>query len=63
MKRVIYHAVIPAMMPLLFFAVAATPVHVFGGRGLIALAVTLVSAIGAIVTAVLSVLWQKAKRG
>lgn len=61
MKRIIYHAILPAILPLLFFTVASTSVQVFGcrGRGLIALAITLISGIGAVVTIVLSIKAQK----
>jgi hypothetical protein len=45
MKRVIYHVILPAIMPVLFFVVALTPVEVLGCliRGLIALLIALIS--------------------
>jgi hypothetical protein len=50
MSRLVRHIVIPSLLPLLFFVVAATPVEVLGcrNRGLLAVAVTLVSALGAL---------------
>jgi hypothetical protein len=45
MKRVIYHVILPAIMPVLFFVIALTPVEVLGClvRGLIALLIALIS--------------------
>ncbi len=56
MKRIIYHLVLPAIVCLLFFAVARTPVSFFGcaNRGLIATAIALFSGAGAIVCVVRS---------
>jgi heme/copper-type cytochrome/quinol oxidase subunit 3 len=61
MKRIIYHVLLPAILPLSFFAVAYTPVDVFGcrGRGLIALTIALISGIGSLATAILSVKRKK----
>ena len=56
MKRIIYHIVLPAIVCLLFFAVARSPVSFFGcaNRGLIATAIALFSGAGAIVCVVRS---------
>ena len=61
MKRIVYYILLPAILPLLFFAVAYSPVEVFGcrGRGLIALAITLVSGCAAIAAAILSIKKKK----
>jgi hypothetical protein len=57
MKRKIYHAAIPAMMPAIFFLIAATPVETLGcfTRGLLALVVALVSGLAALATALMGV--------
>jgi hypothetical protein len=51
-KRKIYHAVIPAMMPAIFFLIVATPVETLGClvRGLLASMVALASGLGALAT-------------
>jgi len=55
MKRVVYHVILPAVMPVLFFIVALTPVEVLGCfvRGLIALLIAFVSSVAALVAAVI----------
>ena len=53
MKRKTYHAVIPAIMPAIFFLIAATPVETLGcfTRGLLAFVVALASGLAALGTA------------
>jgi hypothetical protein len=55
MKRIVYHVILPALMPVLFFVVALTPVEVLGCfvRGLIALLISLVSGLAALVAAII----------
>ncbi len=55
MKRVVNHIIIPAMMTVLFFVVALTPVEVLGClvRGLIALLIALISGVAALVAAIM----------
>jgi hypothetical protein len=55
MKRIVYHVIIPAVMPVLFFTVASTPVEVLGCfvRGLIALLIALISGLAALVAAII----------
>jgi len=55
MKRIVNHIVVPAMMTVLFFAVALTPVEVLGCflRGLIALLISLVSGLAALVAVII----------
>ena len=57
MKRTIYHIIIPAIMPVLFFVVASTPVEVLGClvRGLIVLLIALMSGLAALGAAVIGV--------
>ncbi|MDD1633753.1 MAG: hypothetical protein LUP91_16305 [Methylococcaceae bacterium] len=57
MKRKIYHAVIPTIMPATFFLIAATPVETLGClvRGLLASMVALASGLGALATASMGV--------
>ncbi|HUL22482.1 MAG TPA: hypothetical protein VLZ10_13585 [Thermodesulfobacteriota bacterium] len=52
MKRIVNHIITPAMMSVLFFIVASTPVEVLGCavRGLIALLIALISGLAALVT-------------
>lgn len=54
MKRIAYHVILPAVMPVLFLVVALTPVEVLGCflRGLIALLISLVSGLAALVTVI-----------
>lgn len=55
MKRIVYHLILPALMPVLFFAVASTPVEVLGClvRGLIALLIALISGLAALGAAII----------
>ncbi len=55
MKRIVYHVILPAIMPVLFFIVALTPVDVLGClvRGLIALLIALVSGLAAVGAAII----------
>ena len=55
MKRIVYHVILPALMPILFFVVASTPVEVLGClvRGLIALLIALISGLAALVVAIM----------
>ena len=54
MKRIVYHVILPTIMPVLFFWVASTPVEVLGCfvRGLIALLIAFVSSVAALVAAI-----------
>jgi hypothetical protein len=63
MKRVIYHMIAPALMPAVFFAVALTPVQVFGcrNRGLMALLIALVSGLAAATTTAIA--RKRSRRG
>lgn len=56
MKRKTCHTVVPAMMPAIFFLIAATPADTLGGatRGVLALLVALVSGLTALGTAFVS---------
>lgn len=56
MKGIVSNAAFPALLPALFFAVAATPVDLLGcrNRGLAAVAIALVGALGALVAAVVA---------
>jgi len=51
MKRIANHIIIPAMMTVLFFSVALTPVEVLGCflRGLVAFLIALISGLAALV--------------
>jgi len=55
MKRIIYHILIPTIMPMVFFRIAMLPVEVLGCRmrGLIALLLAVVSGLAAIGAAVM----------
>jgi hypothetical protein len=55
MKRIAYHVIIPAIMPVLFFVVASTPVEVLGClvRGLIALLISFISGLAALGAAII----------
>jgi len=55
------HVLLPALVPLLFFAVAATPVELLGcrNRGLLVLAIALVSVIAGLVAAVMAINCQR----
>ena len=56
MKQVLYHVIVPALMPAAFFAIAFTPVHVFGcrGRGLLALLTAFISGLAALTATVVA---------
>ena len=53
---VVRHFIVPAIMPVLFFAVALSPVEVLGcrTRGLIALSLAFVSGLAGLATAVMA---------
>jgi hypothetical protein len=55
MKRIVNHIIIPAMMTVLFFAVALTPVEILGClvRGLIAVLIALISGLAALAAAII----------
>jgi hypothetical protein len=55
MKRIVNHIVIPAMMTVLFFVVALTPVEVLGClvRGLVATMIALISGLAALATVII----------
>jgi hypothetical protein len=55
MKHAVRHIIIPAIMPILFLITASTPVEILGcrTRGLIALAIALVSGLAALGTAMI----------
>jgi hypothetical protein len=55
MKRIIYHILIPAVMPVIFFRAAMLPVEVWGcrTRGLIALLLAFASGLAAISAAIM----------
>jgi hypothetical protein len=55
MKRIIYHIIVPAIMPTAFFAIASTPVEVLGcrTRGLMALLIALTSGLAALGAAII----------
>jgi hypothetical protein len=57
MKRIVYHIIIPAFMPAVFFVIALMPVEVLGcrTRGLIALLVALFSGLAALGAAIIGV--------
>ncbi len=57
MKRIVYHVIIPAIMPVLFFGVASMPIEVLGClfRGLIALLIAFVSGLAALGAAIIGV--------
>lgn len=55
MKRIVYHVIIPAIMPVLFFVVASMPIETMGCffRGLIALLIALISGLAALGAAII----------
>jgi hypothetical protein len=55
MKHIVYHIMIPVIMPVAFFIIATTPVDVLGcrTRGLMALLIALISGVAALGTAVM----------
>ncbi len=63
MKRVIFHTILPGLLPSLFFTIALTPVHVLGcrTRGLMAVLVASVSAVAALASTVVAT--RKRRRG
>lgn len=60
MTRKAYHAVIPAVMPAVFFLIVATPVETLGcfTRGLLAFVVALASGLAGLGTAIMGVRGQ-----
>jgi hypothetical protein len=56
MKRIVNHIIVPAMMTLLFFVVALTPVEVLGCffRGLTAMLIALISGLAALGAAIIA---------
>ena len=57
MKRIVYHIIIPAIMPTAFFVIASMPVEVLGcrTRGLVALMLALFSGLAALGAAIIGV--------
>jgi hypothetical protein len=55
MKRIANHIIIPAMMTVLFFVVALTPVEVLGCfiRGIVAMLIALISGLAALAAALI----------
>ena len=55
MKRIIYHVIIPSLMPVLFFIVASMPIEMLGCfvRGIIALLIALISGLAALVAVII----------
>ncbi len=55
MRRIIYHVIIPTVMPAAFFVVASTPAEVLGcgPRGLIALLIAFVIGLAALGAAII----------
>jgi hypothetical protein len=56
MSPTVRHILLPSIMPVLFFAVAATPVHVLGcrTRGLLAFMIALVSVLAGLGAAIMA---------
>jgi hypothetical protein len=56
MKRIVYHIIIPAILPAVFFVIASMPVEVLGcrTRGLIALLIALFSGLAALGAAIIA---------
>jgi len=54
MNRMTYHIIFPAIIPVVFFIIATTPVEVLGcrTRGLIALLIAFISGLAALGTAI-----------
>ncbi len=63
MGRIVYHLMVPTIMPAVFFAIALMPVQVIGcrTRGLIALLIAFISGLGALGAAITGI--QKRLRG
>ena len=57
MNHIIYNILIPAIMPILFLAIAATPVEVLGcsNRGLIAFMIALISGLASLSAAIMAI--------
>lgn len=57
MNHIIYNILIPAIMPILFLAIAATPVEVLGcrNRGLIAFMIALISGLASLGAAIMAI--------
>ncbi len=57
MNRIIYNILIPAIMPTLFLAIAATPVEVLGcrNRGLIIFMIALISGLASLGAAIMAI--------
>jgi hypothetical protein len=57
MSRIQRHVILPSLAPLLFFAVAATPVEALGcrTRGLLAFAIALVSVLAGLGAAIMAI--------
>jgi len=57
MNHIIYNILIPAIMPILFLAIAATPVEVLGcrNRGLIAFMIALISGLASSGAAIMAI--------
>jgi hypothetical protein len=55
MKRIGYHILIPVLVPIAFFSIALTPVHVLGclTRGLIAASIALMSGLAALAATII----------
>ena len=63
MGRIVYHLMVPTIMPAVFFAIALMPVQVIGcrTRGLIALLIAFISGLGALGATITGI--QKRLRG
>jgi hypothetical protein len=57
MNHIIYNILIPAIMPILFLNIAATPVEVLGcrNRGLIAFMIALISGLASLGAAIMAI--------
>lgn len=57
MNHIIYNILIPAIMPILFLAIAATPIEVLGcrNRGLIAFMIALISGLASLSAAIMAI--------
>jgi hypothetical protein len=55
MRRIVYHVILPTIMPVLFFVVASMPIEVLGClvRGLIALLIAFISGLAALGAAII----------
>ena len=61
MLKIVRHVLLPGIMPLLFLVIAATPVDTLGcrNRGLLALAISFISGIAALVTVIKALIIQR----